>query len=143
RADDGLADEMAARRMGVFHFLDEGELLGGTAGLTAELLGPAEADPTFRADETGEFGIVAAILKGAAIVHRLALAMPMHGKPLAHLAPERAHRRIEIESRKGRHRLPPQRGGAAGPSKQSASCARARLTPPKRASSAWMRRKCR
>jgi hypothetical protein len=118
RADDGFAHEIAARGMGVFHFLNEGELLGRRTRLAAELLRPAEADPAFLPDEAREFGIVAAILEGAAIVHRLALAMPMHAKPLAHLAPERGDGGIKIESRKRRHlRLPPQRRGAAGPSR--------------------------
>src|SRR4029079_11028559 len=65
--DDRLAGAVGmGGRAGVCQLGDEGELLGGAAALTAELLGPADADPTIAAHQPGEFLVPAAILEGLA-----------------------------------------------------------------------------
>ena len=134
--DDRLAGAVRLNgRAGVRHLGDEGDLLGGAAALAAELLWPADADPAVAAHQLGEFRVPAALLEGLAQMRRAPFGRPVFGQPAAHLLAEGIGGGAHVVSGKGGH--------VAGPSTKSASAARARATPPKRARSACTRRKCR
>src|SRR5690242_10080724 len=120
-------------RAAVGDLCDEGDLLGRTSSLAAELLGPADANPAVTAHRSGEFVVVAPFIERLLQVCGLFFRRPMLSKPGTNFLSERFGGRTHVVGGKRGH---------TGPNTRSASSARARGTPPKRARSACTRRKC-